>query len=153
MRCPDCRKFVSFDEPTVELLWEEINDDGTINGEIRIVLTCAECATELKEASLEFDEQIDHECAPDTLKAYQDGLPPADRWEEGNDQYELEIDDPEPIDRYQDTNAKGKPISPRYQKHYYGADISGRAICQKCGETIEFSVQVEEQASGFDEMI
>ena len=61
MRCPDCEKFVPFEPGDPEISGEEV-DNGTVTGQVRIVLTCGECGTELKEANLDFDMAFEHEC-------------------------------------------------------------------------------------------
>jgi hypothetical protein len=60
MRCEQCQKFVSYDDSTdPEVNNLEVDDAGRISGEVRIVLTCDECSTELKEASFEIDFEPD----------------------------------------------------------------------------------------------
>lgn len=53
MRCPQCNKFVSYGDGIVEL---EVHDQagGEIQVDIRVVLPCADCSTELKENSFEW---------------------------------------------------------------------------------------------------
>jgi hypothetical protein len=62
MRCPDCNKFVSYDDTTEPEHNLEINDNGDgsmqVTGDVKIVLTCAECGTELKEYTFEVDETV-----------------------------------------------------------------------------------------------
>ncbi len=141
MRCPDCEKFVSFDEPQCDIEDENITDEGQISGSVHIVLPCGECGTELKETNLEFEAEIDHDCA-----------------EKGDAGFELTMDDPQPFDEYRGKDKKKKdgtvikaPL--RYQKHYYGAEISGTAKCNRCGIEIEFNTKVDEQGSAFDDMV
>jgi hypothetical protein len=59
MRCPDCNKFVSFDEADPEVNDLDVSDNGSVTASVRIVNTCAECGTELKEAMLELEESPD----------------------------------------------------------------------------------------------
>lgn len=60
MRCPDCGKFVSYDEDQEpEEEGETTLTDDQINGTYTRTLVCAECSTELKQASIEIDQQID----------------------------------------------------------------------------------------------
>ena len=61
MRCNDCNKFVSFDDSTEPEAEIEIDEDGQISGTVRIVLTCAECGTELKESNFDVSEEADIE--------------------------------------------------------------------------------------------
>lgn len=145
MRCPDCNKFVSFDEPQVEE--DSIDVDGVeVTGSVRVVLPCAECGTELKEATLDFELLIEHECADDSTVL--------DDWVGDDDELEYEIvsEDYTGCDRYQDTDSKGKKITnSRYMKHFYGAEVSITVKCLRCGEEIELTETVDEQASCFDE--
>lgn len=56
MRCPDCNKFVAYDdsnEPEADDV--DIDRDGHVSGSIRVYLTCAECGTDLKEANFDLD--------------------------------------------------------------------------------------------------
>jgi DNA-directed RNA polymerase subunit RPC12/RpoP len=155
MRCPDCNKFVGYDEPQVDVESEDI-DSNTVTVQIHEVLPCQECGTELKEAYMDV-EIADIEC-PEC------GGDPRD--ENGNhkksvdpdatDEEYLEIDgvDAEPIDRFEDKDRHGKPIkNMRYMKHYYGASVTVHLRCKKCGH--EFSVEetTELVASEFDEMV
>lgn len=140
MRCPDCNKFVSFDEPEIESSNDaEVNDceqddGGQVTGSIRIVLKCADCGNELKDAELDYEATFEHTCKKRKKKQ----------------EPEFEVDgepDFTSTDRYD-----GKPGTPmRYRRHYYGAEISGIVVCKHCGEKIEFSATVEDRASSFNE--
>jgi hypothetical protein len=141
MRCPDCQKFVSYDEGEVEIESEEIDDDGLVRITVRVPLPCAECGQDLKEAAIEVEEQIEHDCE----KYYEDP--------EG-EIYTLDNVDAEFHSRRQTKDRHGKPIkSYRYQKQFYGAEITGDVTCNRCGEEIAFSATAEEQASYFDELV
>jgi ribosomal protein L44E len=138
MRCPDCEKFVPFEPGDPEISGEEV-DNGTVTGQVRIVLTCGECGTELKEANLDFDMAFEHEC------------------EKVKEDEEPEFDEPvleaENVDDYRPkVDEKGKPVPSRFQKHYYGAEITGTVKCKTCGEEIELdAVTVDEQSSAMDD--
>jgi hypothetical protein len=57
MRCPDCNKFVSLElgeEPEAEL---EVSE-GVVSGSVRLVRNCADCNTELKEATFEVEVEM-----------------------------------------------------------------------------------------------
>ena len=142
MRCPNCNKFVSYDEPSVEVDAQPSNDDS-VDLNIRIVLPCAECSEELKEAV--FDESIDivHECsAADVV------LP------EGDEVFEVEDAEGVGTDRVENKTKDGKIIKNyRYMKKFYGADVTVTLKCNRCKETFDLNVQVEEQASGFNELV
>ena len=55
MRCPDCNKFVSYDEPEVEVNSINVNGEA-VTASVRVALNCADCSTGLKEAEIEADE-------------------------------------------------------------------------------------------------
>lgn len=159
MRCPDCNKFVSFDEPAIEILDEAVDNEGTVTGEAQITLACAECGLGLSSTTIPFEVQIDHKCKEkesegepkEEVLVGETGAPEEEGEEE--EEFEVEMDDPEPTEDFKPkTTKQGKPVSPRYQKHY-GATISGKVICQKCWEEIPFEVSVEEQASAFDSLV
>ena len=133
MRCGNCNRFVSFDEPEVEIAGE-VAAKGILTADVRIVLKCVDCGTELKEASLFMEEEY---CLPCSCEHTVD---------------EVEIV-AEPSERYETKDKKGKPIkNTRYQKHFYGADIIAEVKCT-CGETVNVIHSLEEQASSFDELV
>jgi len=57
-RCPDCNKFVSYDDGTEPEAEADVDETGHITGTVRIALTCAECGTELREASFDLDVDL-----------------------------------------------------------------------------------------------
>lgn len=137
MRCPDCCKFVSFDEPEVEAGLEA--DDGTVHGSVRVVLKCAECGSELKETQTDVDQSFSHECP----KAGKDG----------EAEFEIEGDSIEDMQRTQTNDRHGRPIkSSRYMKTFYGFSGICTVRCCQCDEEIEVSIDGECQASGFGEL-
>ena len=146
-RCPDCNKFVSYDESTEpEVSSEEIDDDGQLTAEVRVVLACAECGGELKEANLTFEASVQHECEKDA-----EVLPD---WNEGDDKLSIDSIEAEFQSRQQDTDAKGKPIkNPRYMKTFYGACVTANVKCNRCGEEVEVNGCVDEQDSAFDDLV
>jgi phage FluMu protein Com len=144
MRCPDCNKFVPYDEPEVEGDEPDITG-STVSGQVRIVLKCADCGNELKEANLDYEVEIEHDCP---------------KYKKKDEEPEFTADgEPEfsATDRTQTTcTVKGKVVpikSMRYAKRYYGADINGTVTCSKCSEVINYSTNVEEQASGFEQLV
>jgi hypothetical protein len=57
MRCPDCNKFVSFDEPEIE--GDDPDIVGTaVSGNVRIVLKCADCGGELMD-EVDVDQAVE----------------------------------------------------------------------------------------------
>lgn len=61
MRCDQCNKFASYDDSTEPEVDVDLNDDGSFSGNVRIVLTCADCSQELKEAQFDFDGKVPEE--------------------------------------------------------------------------------------------
>jgi hypothetical protein len=148
MRCPDCSKFVPFDEPEVEVQSAEVQDTN-LDLEVRVVLKCADCGCELKDADL--SDSIDltqhHECKKDRTDENGDEIIVDDEFTMDNEP------DAEGFDRYQDKDRHGKPIkSMRYMKHYYGATLNCTCKCGRCDEEFSFTTTLEEQASGFNEL-
>jgi hypothetical protein len=138
-RCPDCNKFVSFEqadpevELEVELAKEEDGKPAEVNvtGTVRLVLNCGECSTEMAEANPDFEIEV-----------------PLTHQEADEHEVELVEEFAEPSDRYD-----GKPGTPsRYRRHFYGADISGKVRCS-CGAEAEFNGTAEEQAGAFDSLV
>lgn len=79
MRCPDCNKFVSYDDSNEpEADDADIDAEGHVTGTVRVYLTCAECGTDLKEANFDL-LNIDY---TEAVKAHRedakDKRPPAD---------------------------------------------------------------------------
>jgi len=144
MRCPDCAIFVSYGgdlEPEIES--EEINEDE-LTGSVRVVLDCAECGGELKESSMEYEVQIEHECS-DANEEDSDA--------DGEDQFEIHSTATSFTERRQTKDRHGKPITNyRYQRTYYGAEITTTIKCTRCEEEFDVETTVEEQASSFEEM-
>jgi hypothetical protein len=141
MRCNDCNKFVGQEpeEPEAEL--EVARADGTdtckeitVAGQVTVSVNCAECGTQLKQASFDVEESItltdDKHCG------------------EEHD-LEVEVDSCEATEEYK--GRKGAPA--RYQKHYYGFQLSYSVSCS-CGEPVDLGGSFEDsmQASSMDEM-
>jgi hypothetical protein len=134
MRCPDCNKFVSFDEPEIEAQEPDI-DGSTLTGQVRIVLKCSDCGNELKDAELDYEIEIEHDCKKRKKK---------------NPEYEV-CGEPDcsGTDRYD-----GKPGTPmRYRRHYYGAEVVGTVTCVHCKQEVAFFGDVEERAAGFNDLV
>lgn len=138
MRCESCGKFVSYGEDFEPEITEESVSNGTLTGEVRVVLDCSECGDELKEANLEYEAEIEHDCR--------------DAFD--NDELEFEIQETSTsfTSRLQEKDRKGKLITnPRYMKTFYGADIVTTIKCMKCEQDdIMVEASVEEQASSFE---
>lgn len=138
MRCPDCNKFVSLEtqDPEADSLEvaESIND-GNVNvtGTVRLVRTCGDCGTEMKETSLDIDQDIEIEA-----------------WKTGDKLTDLEISE----SGIESTETGGG----RYQKNMIGfkleVEVTGKIIRGK--KEIEFTqsstLEDATPASSFDEM-
>lgn len=150
MRCPDCNKFVSYDEPQCEIGSVEI-DDETVRANVTVQLNCQDCGSTLKDAEIEAEAAVGHECKPEAERG-KDWEPDAD-FKKDDDQYEVESDgDAEGTNRMETKDRHGKPIkSSRYMKSFYGFTLESEIKCRKCGETFSVTLEGEEQASAFNE--
>lgn len=131
-RCPDCNKFVPYEEqdPEVEV---EIDEEGTVTGTVRIVNACGECGTELREATFEVD-------APEY------GLAAEELAKHTGEGHGLEVEE-QSSERTTRQEGKG-----RYAKSFYGYDLAFRVTCS-CGQLkIEGQTNDDIQASSMDEL-
>lgn len=154
-RCESCSKFVGLEaaDPEVQsteiLSAGEIAEDGTqeveVGANVDLVLNCAECGSEMGRANVD---------GSDTFTLTHNKVKPEDAEEgaeevmcdAGEDDLETEEDSVEATD---DFRPPGRPA--RYQKHYYGADVSVHVTCSKCGADDTFTVKAEAQASEFEQ--
>jgi len=157
MRCPDCNKFVSFDEPECEVVSSEVVDQSILF-EVNIQLKCADCGIALKEATAQAEEAIDHTCDLELIKKHNEESPnspwSADPlYKEGEDQYEiLDEGNPEGTDRLDNIGKGGELIKDsRYMKRFYGFTLTSEVKCLKCGEIFSVETSGEKQASSFEE--
>lgn len=140
--CQDCRKFTTNEPGEAEINsvdvrfdWEE--GSGEVDVDARLVILCGECGGEKKEYSDSVSIGFEHDC-------------PKKGDEEGEDSWDDPEFDTEIEERYQDKDAKGKPIKPRYQKKFYRLPLLTTMECPRCGETVTIGDQIEGQASSFD---
>ncbi len=149
MRCPDCNKFVSYDEPECQA--DSVNVcDEVVTTSMVVNLNCAECGTNLKDAQIDAECTIVHECKPKTKRPKD--WEPDPHYASGKQQFEIEDDgSPEGTSRIENINKKGKPIPMRYAKTFYGFTLESEIKCRKCGEIFSIELQGEEQASAFNE--
>lgn len=147
MRCPDCSKFVSFNEPEAEVTGEEVRIVAVgpkcsvnISAEVRVYLSCGDCGTELKETNISVDEDMTTDANGVSLDI-----------REGD---ELELDEvlTDPIDEG----------GGRYAKRYYGALVTFRVRHKRGDEwdneagidtAFDLEVEAKEAASYFEEMV
>jgi hypothetical protein len=133
----------------VEAEQPEVDGDN-ISAEVRVVLNCAECGTEMKEWNSTLEEMLNDEAT----------IHKEENPDEEAHVIEAEWEgDPEISDEYRPRhkpkpNKKGvvKPVPYRYQIHYYKLTGTINLSCS-CGATLG-SVEVEDEmeASGFDEL-
>jgi hypothetical protein len=132
MRCDQCNKFASYDDSTDPEVDVDLSDDGSFSGQVRIVLTCADCGQELKESTFDFDGEV-----PEEILAEHKG-----------DEHSLSF---EAGDNELLTRSEGKG---RYTKTFYGyrAGLDLSCTCQSEGLwSTEFTDDV--QASHMDELV
>lgn len=143
MRCPDCNKFVSYDDSTEPEIDVDIDDKGNVTGNVRIVLTCQECGMELKEATFDIDM--------DFSDAFDD---PADEWDvEATGELECRVQT-SMEKRLKSGKVKVVRFKPRYYKTFYGARLGVTVTNGEGGgkREVEREWYDEVQASGMDEL-
>lgn len=163
-RCPDCQKFVGLEQADPEVDSVEITSAGEINpetgeqaievgGDVRLVLNCAECSSEMKEANLTLEGEVTftHSKVDKRPEGASMSEPPEDTesvmCDATEEDFEVEVDSSEPTDAYR---PEGRPA--RYQTHYYGVEVTVRVKCNKCAAEDTFDIDVEESAGSFEEM-
>lgn len=162
-RCPDCQKFVGLEavEPevnSVEVLSVEDIDQETgsqmieVGGDVHLALNCAECGSEMKTADLTIENEsvefTHNKIRPEAVEGGPEVTEEADDVMCDAEESDLEIED-EGAESTEDYRPPGRPA--RYQKHFYGAEVSVKIHCSKCEAEDTFQVKVEEQASAFEE--
>lgn len=141
-RCPSCNKFASYDEADPEVNNIEIDKDGNITAEVRIVNTSTCCGDELTETTFNFEETVD-------IGEHED---------EGHD-LEIEEAGAERTSKsgYYSKRKKDRgtfiPAYGRYAKTFYGVELSYKVTCS-CGDGWESEGQFSDeiQASWMDEL-
>jgi hypothetical protein len=131
VRCPDCGKMASYDEPEVEMDNTEVDSDGNVTVEGRMTLRSACCNSDLKEWAFCLEGQVEH--------VHEEGKEAPDF---GADDVEVTASD------YYDN--PGRPM--RYRRHIYAAETTVNVTCV-CGFKTEVELKDENQASGFDELV
>lgn len=126
MRCPNCNKFVSFDEPNVESSDVEVSPTGDVMYTADIELCCAECGTQLKTGQVEpYETVIDHDVEKECELSAEIVM------EEGN------------------VRTEG---SGRYVKTFYGVRADIKIVCT-CGFETNLELTSHVQASAMDEVV
>jgi len=150
-RCSQCNLLCGVEQAEPEGADElEVHDGGPgtgeaqVTGDIRLVLTSACCGDEIAEAQAEVDETVVVEHKVGCPFAAREVADDEDSPEEAT--YSIEVSG-EATDW-----SEGTSKSARYNKTFYGADISGTVTCDECDGHGSIEVRVGEQASYFDEL-
>ena len=128
-RCSSCGHFTSLEEPELDA------DSAEFDGENFSVTVTASypsacCGEEVGTA--------DYEIATVEEFPHKEGCKSDDA------QYSVSVTELTATDRFQTTDRRGKPIKNfRYQRHYYGVEVTATVTCETCG--------MEESISGSDE--
>ena len=154
-RCESCQKFVGLEmaEPEIQSTEiqsaAEIQEDGNqeveVGASVDLALNCAECGGEMGTVSTDGSA---------TLVLVHSKVKPDDP-EEGTEEVmcdagedDLEIEETG-TDQTEDFRPPGRPA--RYQKHFYGAEVGVKVTCNKCQAEVEGTINVEAQASEFEQ--
>ena len=130
MRCPNCKRFTSLE--TMEPEVDDIQvDDGIITASVRIVCVCQDCGDEMKEATLEIEDEIPTEITED----------------HNGDNHTLTV---EAGDVEQIEEGGG-----RYAKSYFGAKITYRVLCSCSPDSPIYESEMEDSiaASDMEELV
>lgn len=138
-RCEDCGKMASVEPEVTDTEIDVDTDSYTITLTMELISQC--CSSTVGEGSAEdtFSIDLEHE-APEGAD---------DDWECDGD-WEVEEASTDATDWYEGSNPKtGKPYPQRYQKHFYGGDVTVNITCSGCKALTSVDHRVGEQASGF----
>ena len=123
-RCPDCERFVSLeiseeDEFNTD---PEIDDEGNISAEFRLLLNCVECWGEMKDAAVEFYVEAPEEIQ-EHINKY---VPSADSEDDEPDhEFEVECTSSSVSERY-----SGDSKTPRrFRKKFYVVELEFSITC------------------------
>ena len=140
-RCDSCSKFVGLDMAEPEVQSTEIAsvggvaEDGTqeveVGASVDLGLTCQDCGGDMGTVSVEGEATVT--LVHSKIKREAD---------------DLEIEETG-VEQSEDFRPPGRPA--RYQKHFYGAEVGVKVTCNKCQAEVEGTIQVEAQASEFDQ--
>ncbi len=127
MRCESCAKFVSLEmqEPEVQSL--EVNGEDLV-AEVRIVRTCTDCGSELKEATITAEAPC-----------------PLEDCDCDEDARDLEVSGEDTVEAVEEGGG-------RYKKSYFGFKLTGTVKCEKCGATASCDLEEKVAASEMEEM-
>ena len=135
-RCQSCGHFAGLDEPELEVSSEDF-DGETFSVAISASYPSSCCGDEVATAEYEATASIVFDHLADCI-----GVKEAVE-KETVEEYEIELDEPTATDRFESKDAKGKAIPFRYQRHFYGVEISGTISCESCKVSVTFEAQDE----------
>lgn len=172
MICPSCNKFAAFDtsgDPEVELEIDRVENEGAgddedaesgldtatdvrlyVTGTVRICLTSECCGDEMKESTFDVEEELELNRADGCTCDFADcEISTSESLSDRSESEKVTIAKRGPN--------KGKevrkPIPYRYQKRFYGADVTIEVSCS-CGKsTASCDWSDETPASGMDELV
>lgn len=134
--CKSCNKFVAQEENDPEVNNLEVDNEGAVNAEVRIVNTCAECEEELTESIFNVDDQIS---MPEDVSL--------------GHEHDLEVEEiscertrPDHTPPRKD----GKPTNPRSKKTYYGFELIVKVTCNGCNLEEDLTLADDVQASSME---
>lgn len=153
-RCADgCGKLCGVEQVDPEISGEEVDDEsGQVTGQVRIALQSTCCGMEIdgaeEEADFEIDVEFSHNekdedgCTECDLTRGEhlpanfldcDVTPHEFDWDLSGHSLKIDTIEAEPDDWYEGTGGI------RFQKHFWGASITGTLSCEDCDATEEFS--------------
>ena len=140
-RCPECSKFASNEEEDPEVNNVEIDPDGHVTADVRIVNSSACCGSEMTAAGLTLEG--DYEDAE-----YHQGEGHELSVEEG---YAERTNKSGPTSITTKTG-KVRPIPPRFVKSFYGANVSFTVscTCQAAGAEPLATLELEDFVAASD---
>jgi hypothetical protein len=156
MLCPSCSKSAAYEIAEPEMYGLEC-DNGVVTSNVRLLLTTECCGYEVKETNFDMELDLSDQII-DALKVA--GVDPVDGFQDWDDiECEITSESANGDDRYETKTAKGKPISARYQKHFYIAMVEVTVTATYTHEgsepvvvTVDGTWTDESQASDMEEL-
>jgi hypothetical protein len=141
MRCPDCNKFVPFEDEEPDANDLTLEGD-TLTGDLEVVQTCAECGTELRRASVSVEVEVevdpatcvpaeDSWCAYCKVAAEQQEKCPGDGCE-----HDFSLTDHE-------WDLGGVDVALHVKKGTAHLTLSGEACCTRCALEVDVAGAAE----------
>jgi len=124
-RCENCQKFATLETQEPEIDGYEVNEDGVVTVSARLVRSCEDCSTEMKEANFDLEGTVDDLCEC-----------------KGRELTVEEAESPEIIEEG----------GGRYAKSYYGVKCVAQVTCTKCEKKWTVEMSDKTPASDMDEL-